>query len=297
MVMNDEFKMSVANAVKARMETTQKSQNQVARELQLSAATLSNCLNGKWENISAEVWRSLSRYCGIKSQQWPTISTKNFTAIQELCKDAKDNGRMLAVAGATGLGKTKALEHFTANNPHVFYVLCTSTMGRGDLIAAMQRSWGVSLEAKVHLRLLSVIEALKRLENPLLILDDCGKLNDNCQLLIQIMYDALGEHCGFVLSGTDAFKREFFKKAARDKNGFRELKRRIGYWQRLVEPSLGAVKMLCEQYEIVDPAVWSYMHNSFKDYGTLREVIVNVCRVQEPVTVELIQRLRVGGEL
>jgi DNA transposition AAA+ family ATPase len=292
-----EFKQNVVNSLVQKIKVTGVSQNYAAQTMGISSATLSNAINNKWDNISEEMWRMMGSYAGVKNTNWPIIGTYNYKSIAELCDDAKANSRFLAVAGATGLGKTEALKQFSSSTPNCFYVLCTSTMNRADFIKAIQRSMGVTFDGKVHDRLVTIIDSMRKLESPVLILDDCGKLKDDCLLSIQIIYDELVEHAGIVIAGTEAFKRDFLKKAVRDRNGFRELKRRIAYWQKLQEPSLAAVKTLCVHYNIDDENVHRYIQNTCKDYGTIKELILNANRAGGAVTVELIRSLKIGGDI
>jgi hypothetical protein len=72
-----------------------------------------------------------------------------------------------------------------------------------------------------------------------LLLDDVGKLPNECYRVIQLIYDKLGERCGIVLTGTNYLKQHLLKCAAADKMSFRELVRRIRNkeWGLLKKPS------------------------------------------------------------
>ena len=60
------------------------SQNKAAQSLTgTSSATISSILQGKWENISDEMWRNLASQLGTSTgTDWQVVETKSF---QEWC--------------------------------------------------------------------------------------------------------------------------------------------------------------------------------------------------------------------
>jgi len=279
--MTQDQKKQIKSILTERIEDKNLSANQAAKQIGISAALLSNLLNDKWDQISDQKWMMVAAWVGYETTRWEMFTTKNTAAILELCEDAKINARFLAVAGDTGLGKTTALRHFCQKNQNAYYVLCSVTMSRKDFLSAILRSIGHDVEGSLHNRTRSIITKLGEMEQPVLILDDFGKLSDSCIRMIQLIYDGLEGRCGIVIAGLAYMKNMIFKMAAKDKPGFRELKRRIGYWQPLYGLTPGFVNMICQKFGIVEIPAIQFVSQACQDYGSLKELVINYRRLVE----------------
>lgn len=280
------------------------SNNQASKQIGVSAALLSNLLNDKWDQISDQMWLKIANWAGYQLSSWTIFETRNTKAIHELCEDARLNSRFLAVAGDTGLGKTTALKFYSSNRQNAFYVLCTVTMTRKDFLAAILQSIGLETEGSLHNRVASIINKLGGMDAPVLILDDFGKLNDSCVRMIQLIYDGLEGRCGIVIAGLNYMKDLIFRNAAKDRPGFRELKRRIGYWQPLYGITKAFIATVCNKYGITEDHALRFVEVNCNDYGTLKELIMNYRRLVErkPESLEnasqreLLASLHVGSQ-
>ena len=226
--MERQQKENIKALVIQKLDMTQVSQNQASKQMGISVATVSNCLNDKWDSISDDMWRIIGQWAGFSPVKWKTKRTRNLDLIQNLCKDAQMNRRFLATAGFSGAGKTTALTHYANTTPGAFYVLCTVTMTRKDFLKAIQKALGLEEFGAINYMLGDITQKLNQMETPLLILDDGGKLSDQCLRVIQMIYDKTEFHSGIVLAGVQAMQKKIWNGAAKDKNGFRELKRRTG---------------------------------------------------------------------
>lgn len=279
--MTQDQKKQIKSILNERIEDKNLSANQASKQIGISAALLSNLLNDKWDQISDQKWMMVAAWVGFQSTNWVIRETRNTKAILNLCQDARNYGRFMSIAGDTGLGKTTALRFYTGDTPNAFYVLCTAMMSRKDFLSAILRSMGLEVEGQLYNRTFHVVSKLRQLEHPILILDDFGKLSDHAMTTLQVIYDELEGRCGFVIAGLNNMKSRIYKMAAKDKPGFRELKRRIGYWQPLYGVTDSFVKAVCADYGITDPAAISYITRNCTDYGSLRELITNYARFVE----------------
>ncbi len=300
--MNESLKQQVATAFKEYLKAKNMSGNEFskANSTFISSANVSHITSGKWPNvtISDTIWRNLAKAIGFNMNAWQIVGTQNFNKIQQLCEDAQVNSRMLAVAGFTGAGKTTALRKYAEATPNTYYVHCNRLMARKEFLKAIQAALSIDHEGSISDRMRSIVTKLRSLERPLLILDDCAKLNDANMLMIQIIYDETEFQAGIVLGGTDVLKKYIDKMAAKDKLGFRELKRRIGYWQRMFRPSKKATTAICVNNGIVDGKAIEYIYRQCLDYGSIREMISNALRASERtgalVSTELLSGIAVG---
>jgi DNA transposition AAA+ family ATPase len=273
--MNSDEKKTIKELTHQRMNATNVSQNNAAKQIGISSGTLSQLLNDKWELISSDMWRKVAAWVGHTTKSWKIRETKNLLTIQNLCKDAQQNSRFLAVIGATGYGKTTPLKLYAAQTQNAFYNLCTVVMGQKSFLTTLQQSIGIDADGSVEMRIRTIINKLKVLENPVIILDDAGKLKDACYRLLQIIYDELEGRCGIVIAGVPYLKNYIFKMAAKDKQGFRELKRRIGFWQELAGPSGALIRTICADYGITDTDALKYVERNCQNLGSLREMLTN----------------------
>lgn len=288
--------------------------NAASALIQISNATYSNMLNGatqpnnkKWASIKDELWLKVQKWANPQAStttinadgfKWPLMETKSLLTVLSLCKDAQDNSRMLSICADTGLGKTTGLKKYCSDTPAAYYVLCTVTMGRKDFVNAIARAIGLEAEGSIHARITAIINKLGGMKNPLLALDDVGKLNEACLRLVQIIYDELEGRCGIVLAGLHYFQKFIFKNAVRDKQGFPELRRRIEYWQPLPRPSHGFIKSVCTKFGIVEEKAISYLCNTVDNIGALEAVIKNYYRAPQSEGVsqlEVITSLHIGA--
>lgn len=272
------------------------SQAQLARQIGVSDATIINIKRGEWHNISDAMQARMRNH--FKIDNWQVRNTHNFSAIYKLIEDAKDNKRMLAVAGYTGAGKTTALRHFANNNPETYYVLATVMHTRRTFLESICRSMGISIPFRMDVILTAIVEKMTTAKNTVLLIDDAGKLSHTCLRLIQVIYDQTENSAGIVLAGTEFLKEELERGSRRNAQGFRELKRRIAYWQPLRRPTVQIVATIAKDYGIEDASVIDYIYRNAKDYGTLRNLILNAekVRVQQgvPITREVVSSLHVG---
>ncbi|MBW4755402.1 ATP-binding protein, partial [Prevotella melaninogenica] len=67
------------------------SQNKAAQSLTgTSSATVSSILQGKWENISDDMWRNLASQLGtMAGTDWQVVETKAFQEMTFVMKDAQ----------------------------------------------------------------------------------------------------------------------------------------------------------------------------------------------------------------
>jgi DNA transposition AAA+ family ATPase len=279
-------------AIESHLKNTNDSQNTLANKIGgVSPATLSQIRQGKFAQLSDRMVARLASYFGITGgedvAEWQTFETRNYQIIHSACQDAKENCRMLAIAGYTGAGKTTALKAIARTQPNVYYVLCNAVMSRKEFIRAVTQAMGIEPEGSISANLDAITGRMLGTEKPLLVLDDAGKLSDANLRLIQIIYDATEFSAGIVLAGTEYLKTNIDKNAAKDKAGFRELRRRISYWQPLKRPSTEIVKQIAKAYAIDDTNAVSYLAKVAPDYGTLRNLITNALKMSQKLSVAI----------
>lgn len=283
--MNENLKSQLQSAIEQVLADDKTSQNQLAAQIGISPATIIAVRKGDWQNVSAKMLNRLRAYFNIDS--WQIRQTTNFQKISSVCKDAADNRRMIAIAGYSGAGKTTALRHYARANAESFYMLGTVLMTKKSFMRDLQQSLGLQEASNIQEAMDSVVGRLNQCNSGLLIIDDAGKLSETILRLIQIIYDRTEYQAGIVLAGTEYLKVIIDKNASRNKNGFRELKRRIAFWQPMYRPSSTVIEAICRDYGIEDQHSIRYIFENTHDYGTLRNLIQNAVQAREVKNLEI----------
>lgn len=274
------------------------SQNKLAKEIGISPAHMSNIRNEEnWHLVSDIAWKKVRNFFKPASgDKWNILTLNNFNLIQELCEDAQVNSRCLAVTGETGYGKTTALENFAKNKPNTTYVLCNFLMTKKTFLKAIAKAMKVDVVFNTEALLFNVVEFLNSEDSHLLILDDVGKLNDSCYRLIQLIYDATEGRAGMILGGTNYLKKHMTNMIEKDKMGFRELHRRIGYWLELQPADYSEIQSICEHNGVRGFKETKYIYRMCKNFGSLKEMIINAKRLAggEDVTIDILSNVKVN---
>lgn len=184
----------------------------------------------------------------------------------------------MAIIAETGLGKSEGLKYYQRKTQRAYYVLCTRTMTRKDFLNAVMKAIGLDVEGSLNTKLSAIVAYLKLNDKCVLLLDDVGKLNETCLQLIQIIYDETQGLAGIIAAGLPSFRKWFFKMSAKDKQGFRELKRRIEYWMPLNHVSQQFMVAVAAEYGITDAPAVRYVTDNCHDYGTFRNMMENYQR-------------------
>lgn len=294
------MQLELQNFVNEALAKDGMTQRLLSLKMNVSDATVDAIKKSKWESLSVKMIEKCLRH--FKLGEWKIRKTENFVAITSLCEEAMEEGRMVAVAGYTGAGKTTALRHFARTQPEAYYVLCTATMSGTAFLQAMQeslmgnRAGGTTPDERIR----SIVDYLSnREEAPVLLLDDAGKLGMTPLRYIQIIYDQLDGEAGIVLAGTEQLKYMFDRLVSRKAMGFPELYRRIGYWQPLYPVNPDFVALLCKEYGIEEKGAVQYVASASDNYGTLQHIIENACKFSlrnggAAITREVLVDLHVG---
>jgi transcriptional regulator with XRE-family HTH domain len=257
---------------------------ELARITGISPATISQLFSGKYPGNNEEMLRKIAAATNYRTNEWKLLSTTNLRTIENLFEDARLGSRMLALHGETGMGKTAALTWLCSKTPNSYYILANVLMKQKDFVKAIQKAIGSDMEGTIVQRMEDVIEKLLQKQNPVLVIDDIGKLKEHskCFYLLQLLFDRTEGRLGLVLAGTKAFPVFIQRQAGKDNMGFRELKRRVTYWQPLkdrVERKF--ITTMAELNAITQPSAIDYMAKVCNNYGDVKELITNYKRYIE----------------
>ena len=261
------------------------SQNKAALSLAgTSSATVSSILQGKWENISDEMWRNLASQLGTTTTtDWQVVETKAFQEMTLVMKDAQAVRNVTWIVGEAGCGKTTTARLYATENSEVFYILCSEDMKKSDFIREIARRIGQRTEGYSIRELLDrIIDDLIQMQAPLLLFDEADKLPERVFHYFIDLYNRLEDKCGIVFLSTSYIKRRMTMGLRYNKCGYNEIHSRIGRKFYELEPTAPHdVYAVCMANGVTDKSRISEVVKDAEAYDfDLRRVKKNIHRVK-----------------
>lgn len=225
------------------------SQNKASSSLKsVSVAVISKVLNGKYDNISDEMWRNIaSQVARVKETGWQIVETPAYQEIQYALDDAQRWRNVTWVVGEAGCGKTTTAHLYTDKNRDVFYILCSEDMKKGDFVREIAQKVGIRTEGhNIREAWSLILDDIIQMEQPLLVFDEADKLTEPVFHYFISMYNKLEDKCGIVFMSTDYIKRRIERGLRYRKPGYKEFYSRIGrkYFE-LEETTANDVYSIC----------------------------------------------------
>lgn len=234
------------------------SRNSAAQSLKnVSASTISSILNGKYENISDAMWKSIRSQVNdpTASGEWQIVDTPTFKDVRFVLEQAQADQSMIWLTVKAGSGKTATAEFYRAQNRNVIYLLCDEDMRKSSFAIELARAAGMRINTQRTARekIMQVIDFIAEMDNPLIIFDEGDKLSDNLLCYFITIYNHLEGHAGIVFLSTDYMQRRMEKGIRHDWKGYDELESRIGRkFYEAEQPTANDVVAICMANGITD---------------------------------------------
>lgn len=204
--------------------------NRASESLQgVSAATVSQILNSKYDNISDDMFTRIAGQIGFSFENWTLTESDNFRLGTYVLSDAQLYKNVTWLVGDAGCGKTTTAIEFRRTHKNVFYILCSEDMKRSDFVREIAKQVGAPTDG-TNLRdmLEYALGMISFLNNPLLIFDEGDKLTDCVLNYFISIYNCLEGRAGIVFMSTDYIKRRMENGLRYNKKGYKEINSRIG---------------------------------------------------------------------
>lgn len=232
MEMTNNEKQLIADKLRAYVAKYASQNKAVASMKGTSAGTVSNILNGKWENISEDMWCKVSdqvKSVGDKDGGWQIVETQAFHDITLALRDAQDYKNVTWVVGEAGSGKTTTARIFGEENKEVFYILCSEDLHKGDFVREIATKMGIRTDGYTVRELwMTIQDELIQMDAPLLVFDEADKLIESVFQYFISLYNKIEDKCGVVFLSTDYIKTRISRGLRCKKRGYKEFYSRIG---------------------------------------------------------------------
>lgn len=235
----------------------------------VSNGYISLIFNEKWDAISDEAWRNIQKQVSNNSE-WQIVETRGYKYLNQLFTDARVHSNTYGIIGNTGYGKTQTTED--NNHDNVFAIESNEYFSSRDFLEELLRligksGYGGTLSSMMD----EIIRTLRKLDAPLIIIDEADKLNDKVLYFIISLYNALKGKCGLIIMATPYLKKRIDDGVRKNKKGYQEIYSRIGRsFLEVPKPSKKDVSAICRANKVVDEMTITEIYN--KSEGDLRSV-------------------------
>ncbi|BDD11677.1 hypothetical protein FUAX_41090 (plasmid) [Fulvitalea axinellae] len=205
------------------------SQNKAAKSMKgVSPAMVNMMVSGKWDGIGEGMWRKVAAHVGWTAEGWQAVKTGDFKVLGTLLEKARTESLVFAVTGEAGTGKSFATRLYASEHKRAYLLQCNEFWNRKyflmEALGAMGRD---SSGLTVSDMMVELVRALKKEENPLIIMDEADKLSDQVLYFFITLYNQLEDHCGIVLLATDHLSKRIRKGLKLNKKGYKEIYSRV----------------------------------------------------------------------
>lgn len=232
MELQQEYKERIVEAIKNNgfKFTTNKAQ---ATNLGINPAQFSRITNGDLANVLSDAkWNEIaSRYnvpVDATDFDWQTAGTQAYqfiTAQLTACQEMSISGIFCDIAD---IGKTFTAKDYVSRHRNAIRVDCSRYKSRTELLRAMAREFGIDQHLSVRLLQQDLIQYMRSMTKPLVILDEFGDLSYPATLEVKALWNATEYRCGWYMMGADGLAVKLDRNRENKKVGFAELFSRFG---------------------------------------------------------------------
>jgi len=235
----------------------------------VSNSYISQIFNERWEVLSDEAWRNIQKQVSSNTE-WQIVETRGYKYLNQLFTDARLYSNTYGIIGNTGYGKTQTTEQ--NNHENVFTIESNEYFTSRDFLEELLRLIGKSGHTGTLSSMMSeIIKTLRKLDAPLIIIDEADKLNDRVLYFIISIYNALKGKCGLIIMATPYLKKRIDDGVRKNKKGYQEIYSRIGRsFLEVPKPSRSDIAAICKANKVVDELTITEIYN--KSEGDLRSV-------------------------
>jgi DNA transposition AAA+ family ATPase len=271
---SNDTKEQISNDLRRFVETAAGgSANKASKMLAgISNAYISNMLNGKWDMMSDDAWRNIQKQVSPRAGlEWVTVETKASKMLNHLFADSLEHALTFGIIAEAGTGKTHTCSEWETKE-NVYIVSCAEFFNRKTFLAELLKKMGRDSGGyTVYEMMAHVINHIRKVDSPLIVLDEADKLTDQVFYFFITLYNQLETKCGIILLATDFLEKRVHRGLRLNKKGYKEIFSRLGRkFIEIPKPTLADQKALIIANGVIDPLEISRIINDAE--GDLRRV-------------------------
>lgn len=233
--MHETYTLEMRSKLLEYIGESKRSRVQIARELGISQAALSQFLNDNYPGNNEEIALKTERFLTMGNAKKalakaPEISlaVRNTESILQKTFFAHSTNDILLVYGPAGCGKSTALKHYAATNNGVIYVEAdVTTNSYRSILFMILDEMGESVRGSTSYLMRYLIGKLKN-TGKLIIIDEAQHLTEKCFDALRALNDRAG--ISLVYAGNPSILKRMEGKRAED---YDQVYSRIGYYCEL----------------------------------------------------------------
>lgn len=220
------FKDNVVELLLIQRKNFGGSDAQFARSIDVNPSVFNRIKNGERDSLLPNnTWLRLGRELGVNTntRQWNAVETDVFLQIREEIMFCKEYSKSRIFVDNCGIGKTFTAKYLSKSLKNCFYVDCTQSKKKNELVKAFARIVGVEVKGKINEIKENTKYYLKMLDSPVIVIDEAGALDKDALGMVQEYWNATEGEVGWYMMGANALRNKISAGVSKDKDYFAEL--------------------------------------------------------------------------
>lgn len=231
MKITDEIKSRIAAAIVADRENYP-SDNKHAVSLGISASVYNSIKKGSWERqVSDANWVGMARRLGVTLRQemaWNAAETPTWVFITEQLALCQESGLSAILCDIPNIGKSFTARAYAKSHKNAVYIDCSQVKSKLKLVRKIAKEFGVSSYGRYSDIYEDLVEYLRTIDTPLVILDEAGDLQYEAFLELKALWNATERCSGWYMMGADGLRAKIDRNVECLKVGYAEMLSRFG---------------------------------------------------------------------
>ncbi len=231
MKITDEIKSRIAAAIVADRENYP-SDNKHAVSLGISASVYNSIKKGSWERqVSDANWVGMARRLGVvlrHEMAWNAAETPTWVFITEQLALCQESGLSAILCDIPNIGKSFTARAYAKSHKNAVYIDCSQVKTKLKLVRKIAKEFGVGSYGRYSDIYEDLVEYLRTIDTPLVILDEAGDLQYEAFLELKALWNATERCCGWYMMGADGLRAKIDRNVECLKVGYAEMLSRFG---------------------------------------------------------------------
>lgn len=291
-----EYKERIIEAIRANKEQYPTASAH-ASYIGIHPAQYSRISKGETEGVlSDKNWNEIAALFNVplnpNSYEWQIANTQAYQKITTQLKTCQDLSISGIFCDISDIGKTFTAKDYVKRERNAVLVDCSRNKSRTELLRAIARAFGIDSHSPVRILQQDLIQYMRSMTKPLVILDEFGDLSYPAFLEIKALWNATEYKCGWYMMGADGLQVKLDRQKDLKKVGYSEIFSRLGSRYQRVTPidEMERKKFLMHEIEQIvkaNDSKYTALQMYAKTSGSLRRVYIEITKEKSGVLQEM----------